>query len=142
MSKNTKKWLIGTGIVAAGAAAVGAGLRAISHYFVKIAMDRKCPGKVQEKVTMVSCGSVNDRLLELTEQVTKELEAVVQTRVEVESHDGLRLIRTLAPRRAAETDIDRYAWLAFLLVERFWRDRTLLARQRLQCPVCRTAGTG
>ena len=48
MSKNTKKWLIGTGIVAAGAAAVGAGLRAISHYFVKIAMDRKCPGKVQE----------------------------------------------------------------------------------------------
>ena len=32
MGKNTKKWLIGTGIVAAGAAAATAGIRAISHY--------------------------------------------------------------------------------------------------------------
>ena len=77
MSKNSKKWLIGTGIVAAGAAAVGAGIRAISHYFVKIAMDRKCPGKVQENISKVSGGSVNDGLLELTEQATKELESAV-----------------------------------------------------------------
>ena len=34
MSKNSKKWLIGTGIVAVGAAAVGAGIRGISHYFL------------------------------------------------------------------------------------------------------------
>lgn len=54
MSKKSKKWLIGTGIVAAGAAAVGAGIRGISHYFVKIAMDRKCPGKVQENISKVS----------------------------------------------------------------------------------------
>ena len=87
MSKNSKKWLIGTGIVAAGAAAVGAGIRGISHYFVKIAMDRKCPGKVQENISMVSGGSVNDKLLELTEQATKELEAAVHTRVEVKSRE-------------------------------------------------------
>jgi len=92
MSKNTRKWLIGTGIVAAGAAAVGAGLRAISHYFVKIAMDRKCPGKVQENISMVSGGSVNEELLELTEQATRQLESAAQIRVEVESHDGLRLV--------------------------------------------------
>ena len=84
--------MIGTGIVAAGAAAEGAGIRGISHYFVKIAMDRKCPGKVQENISKVSGGSVNDGLLELTEQATKELESAVQTRMEVESHDGLRLI--------------------------------------------------
>ena len=58
MSKNTKKWLIGTGIVAAGAAAVGAGIRAISHYFVKIAMDRKCPGKVQKNISKKAYNSV------------------------------------------------------------------------------------
>jgi len=92
MSKNTKKWLIGTGIVAAGAAAVGAGIHGISHYFVRIAMDRQCPGKVQENIAMVSGGSVNDKLLELTEQATKQLESAVQTRVELESYDGLRLV--------------------------------------------------
>lgn len=88
MSKNTKKWLICAGLVAAGAAAVGAGLRAISHYFVKIAMDRKCPGKVQKKVSVVSGGSVNEELLKLTEQATKDLESAAQTRVEIESRNG------------------------------------------------------
>ena len=141
MSKNTKKWLIGTGIVAAGAAAVGAGLRAISHYFVKIAMDRKCPGKVQKNISMVSGGSVNEELLKLTEQATKDLEAAAQTRVEVESHDGLRLIGHWYPAEQPKRIlIAMHGWRSswskdFGVITPFWHDNgcsVLYAEQRGQ----------
>ena len=141
MSKNSKKWLIGTGIVAAGAAAVGAGIRGISHYFVKIAMDRKCPGKVQENISKVSGGSVNDGLLELTEQATRQLESAVQTRVEVESHDGLRLIGHWYPAEQPKRIlIAMHGWRSswsrdFGVIAPFWHDNgcsVLYAEQRGQ----------
>ena len=40
MKKSTKKWILGSGLVAAGAAAVGAVSRGVSKYLVKLAMDR------------------------------------------------------------------------------------------------------
>ena len=141
MSKNSKKWLIGTGIVAAGAAAVGAGIRAISHYFVKIAMDRKCPGKVQKNISMVSGGSVNEELLEQTEQATRQLESAVQTRVEVESHDGLRLIGHWYPAEQPKRIlIAMHGWRSswsrdFGVIAPFWHDHgcsVLYAEQRGQ----------
>lgn len=90
--KNAKKWLIGTGVAAAGTAAVGAGIRAVSKYFVKFAMDRKHPGKIQTGVAKVSGGSVTEELLAQTAQATQALEEAVQTTVQIESHDGLRLV--------------------------------------------------
>ena len=141
MSKNTNKWLVGTGIVAAGAAAVGAGLRAISHYFVKIAMDRKCPGKVQKNASIVSGGSVNEELLKLTEQATKDLEAAAQTRVEVESHDGLRLVGHWYPAEQPKRIlIAMHGWRSswskdFGVITPFWHDNgcsVLYAEQRGQ----------
>lgn len=141
MSKSTKKWLIGTGIVAAGATAVAAGLRAISHYFVKIAMDRKCPGKVQENISMVSGGSVNEELLEQTEQATRQLESAVQTRVEAESHDGLRLIGHWYPAEQPKRIlIAMHGWRSswsrdFGVIAPFWHDNgcsVLYAEQRGQ----------
>ena len=141
MSKNTKKWLIGTGAVAAGAAAVGAGLRAISHYFLKIAMDRKCPGKLQNNISAVSGGSVNEELLKMTEQATKDLEAAAQTRVEVESHDGLRLVGHWYPADEPKRIlIAMHGWRScwsrdFGVITPFWHENgcsVLYAEQRGQ----------
>lgn len=92
MKINAKKLLIGSGIVAAGTAAVGTGLRAASGYFVRLAMDRQGPARMEERIEKVSGSKTNPSQMEAVIQGRAQLEAADTETVEIESHDGLRLV--------------------------------------------------
>lgn len=77
IKKSTKKWLVGSGVVAAGAAAVRAAAPSVSKYLAKLAMDRKGPKKVEKGVAKASGSAENAPLVEANMQAMQLLEEKV-----------------------------------------------------------------
>lgn len=141
MKKSTKKWIVGSGVVAAGTAAVGAVSRGVSKYFVKLAMDREGPKNTQKGKTKVS-GSKEDAALELRiAQAKKALEEQPHETVEIEGHDGIRLVGHWYPRENAKRIlVAMHGWRSgwsrdFGIISSFWQENdcsVLYAEQRAQ----------
>ena len=141
MKKNTKKWLIGSGVVAAGAAAVGAASCAVSKYLAKLAMDREGPKKVKKGIAKASGSSENAPLVEANMQAMQLLEEAVTETAQIESHDGLRLIGHWYPAEEPKRIlIAMHGWRSswsrdFAMIAPFWHDSgcsVLFAEQRGQ----------
>lgn len=77
IKKSTKKWLVGSGVVTAGAAAVRAAAPAVSKYLAKLAMDRNGPKKVEKGVSKASGSAENAPLVEANMQAMQLLEEKV-----------------------------------------------------------------
>ena len=141
MKKSTKKWIVGSGLVAAGAAAVGAVSRGVSKYLVKLAMDREGPKNTQKGKTKVS-GSKEDAALEQSAaQAKKALEEQPHETVEIEAKDGVRLVGHWYPcENAKRIIIAMHGWRSgwsrdFGMIAPFWKANgcsVLFAEQRAQ----------
>ena len=140
MKRNMKKWLVGSGIAAAGAAALGAARRVVSKYMVRIAMDRHAPGKMEENFEKIS-GTDYGELSQLIAEAQERLEQNAQETVEIQGQDGTRLVGHWYPCEAAKRVIVamhgwRSSWSRdFGLVADFWHENgcsVLYAEQRGQ----------
>ena len=92
MKKRLKNWLVGTGVLAAGAVAMGAAAHTASRYMVGLAMDRKGAEKLEENLQKIS-GSVRDpALTERMEQAKLRLENAGCVTVGTKAADGITLV--------------------------------------------------
>lgn len=141
MKKSAKRWLIGSGVVVAGAAAVGVASRAISKYLVKLAMDREGPKRVEKGITMVSGSPENAELIAKATEAMQALENAGCETVEIQSHDGIRLVGHWYPAQQPKRIIVamhgwRSSWSRdFGMIADFWHDSgcsVLYAEQRGQ----------
>lgn len=141
MKKSTKKWLIGSGVMTAGAAAVGAASRGISKYLAKLAMDREGPKKVEKGINKASGSSENTALTEVNTQAKQLLEEQPLETVEIESHDGLCLVGHWYPAEQPKRIlIAMHGWRSswsrdFGMIAPFWHGNgcsVLFAEQRGQ----------
>lgn len=139
MKKNVRNWLVGTGVLAAGAAAVGAVTRSATRYMVRMAMDREGPGKLDENIQKIS-GNIRDpEVKEALEQGKLRLENAGCTTVETVAEDGVTLVGHWQPReRAKRVLIAMHGWRScwardFGLIADFWQENgcsVLYAEQR------------
>ena len=92
MKKRLKNWLVGTGVLAAGTAAMGAAAHTAAKYMVGLAMDRQGPEKLDENLQKIS-GAVRDpALTERMEQAKLRLENAGCRTVTTEAVDGINLV--------------------------------------------------
>lgn len=140
MKRNTKKWLVGSGIAAAGAAAFGAVRRAVSKYMVRIAMDRHAPSQIEENFEKIS-GTDYGELSQLLAEAQERLEQNAQETVEIQGQDGTRLVGHWYPcEEPKRILVAMHGWRSswsrdFGLVADFWHENgcsVLYAEQRGQ----------
>lgn len=141
MKKKTKYWLMGSGAVVAGAAALKTYTHAASRYMVRLAMDRKGPRAVERQRLAVSGRQALPAMFQHLEKARRQLEEAGCRQVELESHDGLRLVGHWYP--AAQTKrilIAMHGWRSqwsrdFGVIAPFWHQQgcsVLFAEQRGQ----------
>lgn len=144
MEKNTKMLLFGTGIAAAGAAAVGAVSFAMTKSMVEVALDREVPKnlKSDDKAKKQLTGCQTDKaLLDELAAASEKLRACDLETVEIVSHDGEKLIGHWRPCEKPERIILamhgwRSSWAKdFGIIADFWYESNcsvLYAEQRGQ----------
>ena len=141
MRKNAKKWLVGSGIAAAGAAVLGAVRRGISKHLVRLAMDRDGPKEMEENFDKVSGSLEYEEINELTRAARERLEQASTETVEIESHDGIRLVGHWYPcGEPKRIIVAMHGWRSswsrdFGLIAGFWYENgcsVLYAEQRGQ----------
>ena len=140
MGKN-RKWLLGPGIAAACAAALGAVRRGVSKHLVRLAMDRDGTRRIEESFEKISGGLEHDKINALVADARKRLEENAGQTVEIQSRDGTRLVGHWypceTPRRII---IAMHGWRSswsrdFGMVADFWHENqcsVLFAEQRGQ----------
>lgn len=139
MKKNVRNWLVGTGVLAAGAAAIGAATRTASRYMVRMAMDREGPGKLDDNIQKISGNMREPELVDALEQAKVKLESAGCTPVEIRAEDGITLVGHWQvcshPKRIL---IAMHGWRScwsrdFGLIADFWQENgcsVLYAEQR------------
>lgn len=145
MKNNMKKLLVGSGIAAAGAAAVtGAVSYAITKNMVEIALDREVPKNLisDEKAKKQLTGSeTDDTLLSKLAEAGEKLQAYEHETVEIISYDGEKLIGHWRPCENPERILlAMHGWRSswnrdFGIIADFWYDSNcsvLYAEQRGQ----------
>ena len=141
MRKEMKPWLVGTGILAAGAAALGAATQTASRYMVRLALDRETPRLAERNIVKVSGGMDYKKIEEMTAKAKRRLEESDAETVKTEAHDGICLVGHWCscpePKRIL---IAMHGWRSswardFGLIADFWRENgcsVLYAEQRGQ----------
>lgn len=143
MKKAVKKFLIGTGVAAAGVAAVGAASHAITEYMMKVALDREMPKvRNQEKAREQLSGLENmDAFYSSLVEAGKALEQSGCETVSMNSYDGETLVGHWHQCEGAKRVIIamhgwRSSWTRdFGIISQFWHDSgcsVLYAEQRGQ----------
>lgn len=141
MKKSAKKWIVGSGVIVAGAAAVGAASRGVSKYLVKLAMDREGLKNTKKGKTHFS-GMKEDGALEMRiSQAKQALEAQPHEKVVIEGNDSVLLVGHWYPCDEPKRIIVamhgwRSSWLKdFVIIAPFWQANgcsILFAEQRAQ----------
>lgn len=141
MKKSTKKWLVGSGVIATAAAGAAAAIRGLSKFMVGLAMDRKGPKEIEKSMRKVSGSRENRELEETFAKAKQALEENVEQTVEIESHDGLRLVGHWYPAENPKRIlIAMHGWRSswsrdFGVIAPFWHNNgcsVLFAEQRGQ----------
>lgn len=128
MKKNARKWLVGSGIAAAGAAALSAVRRGVSRHLVRLAMDRDGPREMEERIEKISGSPDHDELNRLIADARDRLEQAPTETVEIESHDGTRLVGHWYPcGEPKRVIVAMHGWRSswsrdFGLIAGFWHD--------------------
>lgn len=141
MKRNTKKVLLGTGIAAAGIAAMGMAFYCVTKSFVKIALDREGSKRIdKEKERMSDTEDFSDFMGEVI-SAAKKLENSSLQEVETVSHDGFRLVGHWRPHKSPKRILlAMHGWRSswsqgFGLMADFWDQSgcsVLFAEQRGQ----------
>ena len=139
--KRARKFLIGTGIAAAGVSAVTAISYKLTKKLLNVAMDREMPGGIyKNKEKLYGSTEIKAFLSELDSGAHKLLNTDCE-RVEIASHDGLRLIgHWRACPDAKRVIVAMHGWRSswardFSLISDFWFENgcsVLYAEQRGQ----------
>ena len=143
MKRNTKIALFAGGVAVLSAAATAVISQVITKMLVGEALDRNEPDIMKKANVNISGGSGDfEREIELSKERAKELEENENIeRVEIKSHDGIKLVGHLYPAENAKRIIIavhgwRSKWSAdFSLISSFWHDNgctVLLIEQRGQ----------
>ena len=127
MKKAMRNWLLGTGLLAAGATAISAATHSASRYMLRLAMDRESPGKLARDLQKIS-GCIRDpAVIEALERGKARLESSGAVTVETEGTDGVTLaghwLEVAEPKRIL---IAMHGWRSswsrdFGLIADFWR---------------------
>ena len=92
MKKSTRNILIGSGIVAAGAAAIGVAYHYTSKYLMKLAFDREGPkSAAKDKEKLMSSGDLSETVAAIMD-AAKALEETEHEQVEITAQDGTTLV--------------------------------------------------
>ncbi|MBP3305608.1 MAG: alpha/beta hydrolase [Oscillospiraceae bacterium] len=128
MNRNVKLALIGSGIAAAGAAAIGAASFAFTGSLVKVALDRELPKRTERRrQRLTGSGELSGLLEELAAAGQKLKDSDAET-VVIRSHDGEKLVGHWYPHGCAERVIIamhgwRSSWAGdFGIIAPFWRE--------------------
>ena len=92
MKLHMKRWLVGTGVLAAGAAAFGAAAHSASRYMLRLAMDREGPAKLEENLRKISGSARDPAVSEALDRAKERLEKAGCLPVETEGTDGVTLV--------------------------------------------------
>ena len=130
MKRNTKIALIVGGVAAVSAAASAVISQLITKTLIKEALDREEPELLKKANVNISGGSGNyEREIKLARERAKELENnEIIKRIEIRSHDGIKLVGHLYPAENAKRLVVavhgwRSRWSSdFSLISSFWHD--------------------
>lgn len=92
MNKKTKHVVIGSGIAAAGVGAVGVVHRAITKYFVDVALNRQVPKHAGSAEQKLSGCSINQQFSQTISDAAEKLGCSDCEAVEIACHDGTKLV--------------------------------------------------
>lgn len=142
MKKAVKRILIGSGVVAAGIAAVSALSYAVTNYMVGVALDRDHPKQNSEKARTVLTGSSRlEKFVHLMEESAEKLKTADFQTVGITAEDGTELVGHLhTVPNAKRTILAMHGWRSswardFGMIADFWHQsgcNVLYAEQRAQ----------
>ena len=128
MKKSTRNILLGTGLIAAGAAAVSAISYRLTQTLVKVALDRKQPKLSSIKHAQISGAIPDPKVLEEVKKATEWLLNCGCKTVEITARDGERLVgHFYACPNAKRILIAMHGWRSswtndFSLISKFWHE--------------------
>ena len=140
-NKHLKNILIASGVAAATALAVGAVQRLIAKSLMDIAVDRKEPKAMSKGKEKIMGSSELVSIIDSVMGAAKEFEQNEHETVEIESHDGLRLVGHWFPcENAKRVIVAMHGWRSgwsqdFGMISDFWHNSgcsVLYAEQRGQ----------
>lgn len=141
MKKSTRNILIGTGIVATTAAALGVAYHYTTKYLMKLALDREGPkSAAKDKEKMMSSGDLSETVAAIMESA-KVLESTEHEQVEITAQDGTLLVgHWYCPENAKRIIVAMHGWRStwsqdFGAIAPFWFENdcaVLFAEQRGQ----------
>ncbi len=141
MNKVVRNLLIGTGATAVGAGIVVGAYYLVTKKLVGIAMDRKTPKIMEKNKAKLTGGDHMAEIIGRMDAAEEKLQNSGCETVEIESHDGLRLVGHLhtceTPKRII---VAMHGWRSswakdFGIISDFWHDNdciVLYAEQRAQ----------
>ncbi len=141
MNKTMKKITVASTLTALGVTGVVAASHAITHYMMRIALDREEPKAVTRAKAQLMGAKENEELLAKVRAASAELEEKVAEEVEITAHDGIKLVGHYWPcEHPVRTVVAMHGWrsswsLDFGLIADFWHERgcnILFAEQRGQ----------
>lgn len=140
-NKNLKNILIASGVAAATALVVGAVNRLIAKSLMNVAVDRKEPKAMTKGKEKIMGSGELSAIMETVMEKAEEFKTKEHEVVEIESHDGLRLVGHWFPcENAKRVIVAMHGWRSswaqdFGLINDFWHDSgcsVLYAEQRGQ----------
>lgn len=141
MKDSTKKVLVSSGIIAAGAAAIGAVSHAVTKKLVKIALDRETPKSDDKSKTRLTGTQTDSAFADQLLTAAEKLEQSDCEEVEIISHDGTKLVGHWRPcQNPKRIIVAMHGWRSswardFGTIADFWHDNgcsVLYAEQRGQ----------
>lgn len=141
MKKSARRILIGSGLAAAGVGLVGTAHRAVTKYFVNVALNREVPRHTGGAEQKLAGSELDQRLLRRLQEAGDDLAAQEHEVVELTAKDGTKLVAHwfahVDPQRVV---VAMHGWRSswchdFGIVADFWRRHgcgVLLPEQRGQ----------
>lgn len=92
MKKGVRNALIGSGIAAAGLTAMGTASYTVTRKLVQVALDREEPRALIKRRQKLTGSGGHEDFFSAVERAARRLEEMSFQKVEIKSHDGLRLV--------------------------------------------------
>jgi len=92
MKKNSKKIIAGTALGAAGFAGLCAASYSITHYLMRVALDRRGPKSLTKTMGQLTGSGENKELFGYLKECAGKLEERVIEEAEITAHDGTKLV--------------------------------------------------
>ena len=141
MRKSVKRILLGSGLAAAGLGITGAAHRAVTRYFVNVALDRQIPKHTVGAEQKLAGGELDRNFMEKLRQAGEELKEKGGETVQITGRDGVTLAgHWFACENPKRVIVAMHGWRSswcndFGIVADFWFQNdcsVLLAQQRGQ----------